>query len=236
MLSLAGVVLTAACGTTTSSPSASATTPTPATTALTSEHVWSSCPVDEETCTFAEHVEQLIVQGRTTELIAAAPGLPVTCPGVRLQLDGRYPLCEGAVAGEVRYGFAFGRFQSEGGTGDAPSFVRGIDDWLAMIDPRSSDAIGPGTPRVYTIACQLAAGEPQCGGSFAIVLSAILVHNDRELLNLIFADTAAGQPAIVEADTGIVSLNKGYVRGQDRPGGVLPGSTSDVSTRYAPVP
>jgi hypothetical protein len=112
------------------SPATSATaeplTPTPAPAATVTIDTSSPCPVDLKVCATAKRVEELLIDGRTSELFVGAKGLPVTCPGgVNPGLDGRFPLCQGAAVGEVRLGFAGGRFQSEGGTGDAAGLIRG---------------------------------------------------------------------------------------------------------------
>ena len=198
---------------------------------------WSACPVDLNVCDTAKRVTELLIDGRTSELFVGAMGLPVTCPGgVNAGLDGRFPLCQGAAVGEVRLGFAAGRFQSEGGTGDAAGLISFIDQWTAAADATQTDEIGAGAVRAYTVGCRVQSGEPDCTGSFAVVLSAILRSHTRELLDLVFVVDASGESHIVAAYTGITALNRTYVQGGDEPSGILLSGPTTVVTRYTALP
>lgn len=105
-----------------------------------------ACPLDDGVCVAARELEAMIAAG-SGAIEARLMTTPYECPGVRPQgIGGPYPLCEGAVDGEVRVGFTYHN-DVQGLTQSPEAAAR----WLAQ----ASDASTRGMDwRVRTLSCR----------------------------------------------------------------------------------
>lgn len=194
-----------------------------------------ACPFAASVCDFARQTEARLSRGDVAGIIGDAPGRAVTCTtGVNPGLGADFPLCTGAVAGEVRFGFEVGAFQSEGGMTDRAGLAGGISNWLASIDPARSDRLGSGAVRAFTIGCPDARTTIDCRLGFSLVFSAIHTGGVRDFLMLVFTPDAAGTPKVVGLYTGLASLNMLYLTG-GRGAGLRPGEPTSPPVQYMPL-
>ncbi|MEX2227765.1 MAG: hypothetical protein WEB52_15115 [Dehalococcoidia bacterium] len=184
----------------------------------------STCPVEQELCDFAQRVELLVSEGRADELLEGSPGVPITCPnGVNEGLDHTFPLCDGAIPEEVRYGFGAGYFQPEAYTTDLAGIKELLGGWSS---PAPVDAE---RTRVYTIGCRSEGNVADCKVMFSLVLSSTDPSELGGFFAIVFARTAE-QPVIVRVFGGAVDSFPEFTAGGTTEIGVDPQDPSTGPT------
>lgn len=204
---LAATVLAGACGDDGDDPPASTPTvaatvtsapPTPTPSTL-------GCPVHDDICAHARTLEAALRSGDIDAVIGATQGDPVTCAGGAVQpLAPTWPLCDGAAAGEVRYGVRKGGYQSETSLVTVDEMAKFIGEWR---DDQAS-AGDAGTLRAWTIGCSVA--DQTCDRAYAIVFS---LPNGISLLNINYLRADGSAPALSMALSGLASLNRELIDG-----------------------
>lgn len=223
-------VLAAACGDDGDDDAATATAPAATATpqAATATPQEPSCPVHDDICAHATALEVALQTGDIDAIIGATQGQAVTCAGGAVEpLSPTWTLCEGAAAGEVRYGVQIAGYQSEGRLVTIAEISEFVRNWR---DDEGA-AAGFGELRARTIGCSVA--DPACDRAYALVFT---LGDDGMLLNLNFLrDTSAG-PQLSRALTGLPSLNSQLISGGEHPVPLLPFDDPRRPVSYVPVP
>ena len=163
------------------------------------------CPVHADICAQARAVEAALRSGDVDATTETTEGQAVTCAGGPVEpLSPTSPLCNGAAAGEVRYGVRIGGYQSETSlvtVAEATGFLR---QWQA-------DRVAGGnaaTIRAVTVGCSV--DDPGCDRAYALVFAAA---GDSRILNISFFRAPGEDAEVSRALSGLDSLNQELVRG-----------------------
>jgi hypothetical protein len=165
-----------------------ANAPLPTEVAVTPVVPLTDCPWGEALCILALGIERALDAGNVDAVIDFGRVITYVCPGPKPEAPGQpFPLCDGALTGELRKGYGITERFTESSIVDRDGYRAFIESFLHDVQPSAGDAVGPGDLRVYAMSCSQKAFPVQnvsCGRA-AVILSAILDHGDgpvRELL------------------------------------------------------
>ena len=138
------------------------------------------CPISADACSFLNRIAQRVMAGDGRAVLSSSKSTFYKCPGPNGEVGDRFPLCNGARAGEMRAGFPVRRIQSEGSVLTEADAVRLIAEWGGRTEPSLSDDYGDGAARAYSIAClDVRADEGRrCEDSFSLVFSGLAPASD----------------------------------------------------------
>ncbi len=135
------------------------------------------CPWGEALCILALGVERALDAGNVDAVLDFGHVVTYVCPGPSPDApDQPFPLCNGALTGELRDGYGITQRFSGSSVVDRPTYRFFIQSFLSSVRPQAHDAIGSGELRVYAMSCSQKAFPVQnvsCGRA-AIILSAIV--------------------------------------------------------------
>lgn len=199
-------------------------TMTPAATVATSPV---ACPVHADICAHAAALEAALVAGDIDAVMGETKGRAVTCAGGSVEpLSPTWTLCEGAAAGEVRYGVGIAGYQSEGRLTTAQEVADFIRKWR---DDQTSAGFAEITAR--TIGCSVA--DPTCDRAYGVVFA---TSSGERLLNINVLRSEGAAPEVARALTGLVSLNRELVDGGEHETPIPPFDDPPRPVDYVLVP
>ena len=180
-------------------------TASPAATAapIATQHPIEPCP-DQSACDFGHSLAAALKSGDASFILSRWSAEPTTCPGDVPQLGGPFPLCDGAVAGEVRFGYPF-RGSTEGSELSA-----------AQVGTLFGTPPYAGSPwALRTVGCPPPIGTAPCSDSAIIVLSTQSVGPDL-LFDVSQTDgqwafTLQTQGPLFQPDLDSILVNGGFV-------------------------
>ena len=159
------------------------------------------CDRSAEVCAVAQELLAQLKAGDFEAMLAGAEPSEWVCPGpVTPEPGAHWPFCRGAQAGEVRFGFGFGRFGTDGAVVDAGGFAEGLGSLLAGFRRAKTDELGSGELALATVGCATqAVREPRCEGNFVVVLTSITVAERSDPYRIVLMFGFAGSSNIASS-------------------------------------